>query len=53
MAPGSPTETGHSHFTEYIRLQCRVAFDHFLRGLAYGSGLSLAGVIIYGVRHMW
>lgn len=53
MPLGRHAETGYGQVGEYVRLQCRAAFDHFLRGLAYGSGLSLAGSIIYGVRHLW
>ncbi|MEU2244928.1 hypothetical protein ABZ572_36705 [Streptomyces sp. NPDC018338] len=53
MPPGSPAESGYGQFGEYVRLQCRAALGQFLHGLAYGSGLSLAGSIVYGLRHMW
>ncbi|MFE5299994.1 hypothetical protein [Streptomyces sp. NPDC056632] len=46
-------EPHYGRLGRYLRLQCHAAFGHFLRGLAYGSGLGLAGAIAYGVRLLW
>ncbi|MFG3343569.1 hypothetical protein ACGF1Z_00710 [Streptomyces sp. NPDC048018] len=50
---GTCGETPYGRLGSYVRLQCRAAFGHFLRGLAYGSGLSLAGAIACAVRRLW
>ncbi|GAA2776348.1 hypothetical protein VO63_04110 [Streptomyces showdoensis] len=37
----------------YLRLQCYAAVGHFLRGLAYGTGLGLAGALVSRMRGLW
>lgn len=46
---GSPYE----RLSQYVRLQCHAAVGQFLRGLAYGTGLSLAGTIVLRMRGLW
>ncbi|MGW6420094.1 hypothetical protein [Streptomyces sp. NPDC055055] len=49
----NPSEFGSSRLGRYVRLQCTAAIAHFVRGLAYGAGLSVAGTVAYGLRHLW
>ncbi|GHG35425.1 hypothetical protein [Streptomyces hydrogenans] len=48
-----PSEPLLSRLHRRIRPQRRVAAGHFLRGLAYGTGLSVASALAYGLRQMW
>lgn len=43
----------HERLRQYVRLQCQVALGHFLRGLAYGTGLGIAGTVIVRMRGLW
>ncbi|MEU6621995.1 hypothetical protein ABZ926_14645 [Streptomyces litmocidini] len=48
-----PSKPRLGRLRQRIRLQRRAAVRHFLRGLAYGAGLSVASVLTYGIRQMW
>ncbi|MEU3415435.1 MULTISPECIES: hypothetical protein [unclassified Streptomyces] len=44
-----------SRFRRYgawTRGQRRTAAAHFVRGLAYGTGATVAGLLGYGIRHL-
>ncbi|MFC9484628.1 hypothetical protein ACFTZM_00935 [Streptomyces hydrogenans] len=53
ISQNKPAETLLSCLRRRIRPQRRIAAGHFLRGLAYGTGLSVASALAYGLRQMW
>ncbi|MDV9186839.1 hypothetical protein R6L23_01075 [Streptomyces sp. SR27] len=47
-----PSEPRLGRLLRRIRPQRRAAVAHFVRGLAYGAGLSVASFLTYGIRQM-